>query len=138
MVLQVPAASVWSVPNAIFSPLQPPHSPVIRERQSVREGEKHQPPGIRYHLPGVPLCLLYNIRHLFSLSVFSSVDNIKQHGRELLSGAPGNCYMWLLPTLPTPHEDPQLVPALMLRQKRMVEFNLWVLTNAQHMNIHIS
>lgn len=131
--LQVPAASVWSVPNAIFSLLQPPHSPVIRERQSVREGEKQQPPGIKYPLTGVPLCLLYNIRHSFSLAVFSSVDNIKQHGRELLSGTAGNCYIWLLPTSPTPHEDPQLVPALMLTQKKIVEVNLWGLTNAQHM-----
>lgn len=63
------------------------------------------------------------------------MDNIKQHGRELLSGTAGNCYIWLLPTLPTPHEDPQLVPALMLTQKKIVEVNLWGLTNAQHMNM---
>lgn len=123
----LPQCGVCLMPSSLY------YSRHTSERDSQSEKERSNNPLVSDISYRFPLCLLYNIRHLFSLSVFSCVNNIKQHGRELLSGTPGNCYIWLLP-----HEDPQLVPALMLILKEIVEVNLWVLTNAQHVNMHIS
>lgn len=77
------------------------HTAQSAERDSQSEKERNNGPLLSDILLQGSHSVCFNIRHLFPLSVFSYVDNIKQHA--VRTPVPFS-------TLPTPHQEPQSVP----------------------------